>query len=363
MHRVERIIAGIVVALFLLDVALIFVRGCNIDWVGYTQMISVGLGMVAVGIVYRSSGRSEKIGLAAISAGTFIIFTIVGSTFNHLLLPVGDRRIDAALIMIDGHFGYSWPALVSFVASLPSAVGYLLRVVYLSSLTQLIAVIVMLAFSGRSEALRLYLLTGVASALLTIAIWSIFPSSGPSAYFDIPDDIVAKLGMVVGPNYGAELNRLALEGTCAHFAARHAGSHCLSIVPCRHGVHGGMVHRFLPAALPGLSCRQPADDTGNSGPWRSPPDRHFRRFRRLRCGAVCSAAYHLREVGDAEPVTGWRTSLGFLLAGLEPAFRLHPHLHIGSRRVAEHLAMRARFAGRHAVRILRLDPLLPVRPP
>lgn len=211
LHPGERIVAAVVAVLFVADALLIPRSAAALDWGGYAFCVAIGLAAVAVGLVYRRSGRSEEIALAAVATGLFILFTIFGSLFNYLLLPVGESRLDAVLTLVDGWLGYSWPDLVAATAGFP-AFGGLLRTVYLSSLPQLIAVILLLGFGGRREPLHRFLLTGVFGALVAIGVWSVAPSFGPAAYHPVAAETVEALGMVVGPAYGAALVRLAVDG-------------------------------------------------------------------------------------------------------------------------------------------------------
>lgn len=211
LHPGERIVAAVIALLFVADGVLILRTPAMLDWAGYAFCLAIGFAACALGLAYRRSGRSEEIALAVLAAGLFILFSIVGSLFNHLLLPVGESRIDAVLAAIDGRLGYSWPGFVAAVAEYP-AFGALLRTVYLSSLPQLIAVILFLGFAGRRDLLHRFLVTGVLGALISIGVWSAMPSFGPAVYYPVAADTVAALGMIVGPAYGAELSRLAIDG-------------------------------------------------------------------------------------------------------------------------------------------------------
>ncbi|SDU19856.1 phosphatase PAP2 family protein [Stappia sp. ES.058] len=207
----ERVVATCIGAIYLADAVLVAVRGAAIDWAGYAPLVSVGLGLLALGLFYRIRQRDRNIALAGVTAGLFILFTISVSVFNYLLLPVGPRRIDGLLMHIDGLMGYSWPDLVMAMSTMPTF-GRALGFVYMSSLFQFVLLILTLGLSGRAAALHRFLLTGVLAVSLSILFWFAFPSSGPSAYFEIPADVISRLGMVVGPAYGEELNRLALDG-------------------------------------------------------------------------------------------------------------------------------------------------------
>ncbi|MHC5653119.1 phosphatase PAP2 family protein [Stappia sp. ICDLI1TA098] len=207
----ERVVATGIGAIYLVDAVLVAVRGVAIDWAGYAPLVSVGLGVLALGLFYRLRRRDPNIALAAVSAGLFILFTISVSVFNYLLLPVGPRRVDGLLMRIDALMGYSWPDLVMAMSATP-IFGRALGFVYMSSLFQFVLLILTLGLTGRAAELHRFLLTGVLAVTLSILFWFAFPSSGPSAYFDIPVDVISRLGMVVGPTYGEELNRLAMEG-------------------------------------------------------------------------------------------------------------------------------------------------------
>ena len=207
----ERFVVTIILALAAIDGSLLAFKDVDIDVPGYISALMTGGVAVAIGQIYRRFRHNEGIALATTAAGLFIIFTIVGSVFNYLLLPVQGERIDPLLMQIDGYLGYSWSGLVTWTSQHPTF-GALLRIVYLSSMPQLIVVILVLGFMKRREDLHRFLLTGLIAALITIGFWGFFPSSGPAAWEILPKDVLSALPTVVGPLYGAELNRLAVEG-------------------------------------------------------------------------------------------------------------------------------------------------------
>ncbi len=207
----EKFIGLIVMALAAADAALIAASGVAVDWPGYAGAVAAGLGAVCLGLAYRKLGRDEGISLATISAGLFILFTIAGSVLNYMLIPFAGERIDAALARFDAVFGYDWAGYVAWMAQHPGLAA-VLSAIYISSLPQLIVVTIILGFSRDGERLHRFLLTGVFGALAAMAIWAVFPSSGPSALNALPADLAAGASLVVTPAYGAELNRLFAEG-------------------------------------------------------------------------------------------------------------------------------------------------------
>ncbi len=207
----ERFAITIILALATLDAALLAFKHVDIDVIGYISALMTGGTAVAIGQFYRRFRHNEGIALATTAAGLFITFTIVGSVFNYLLLPIAGGRIDPVLMQADAALGFSWVGFVTFVSDHPWF-GTLTRYVYLSSMPQLIIVILVLGFTRQKEALHSFLLTGLIAALITIGFWGLLPSSGPAAFDVLPDAVLANMPTVVGPAYGAELNRLASEG-------------------------------------------------------------------------------------------------------------------------------------------------------
>ncbi|SDP73827.1 PAP2 superfamily protein [Phyllobacterium sp. OV277] len=210
LHPAEKICAGIIATLLVFDAILIPVRGVGVDWTNYALMSAIGLTAIGVGQFYRTVRPEEKIALAATASGLFILFTIVGSVFNYLLLPVGELH-DMAFIVLDRAFGFQWLDFLNATAEVP-LLSPILRVVYASSQMQLILVVLLLGFRGEARNLHQFLLCGMISALIAILIWWMFPNSTPAAYYVLSDETARIVQPAVDHTYGLELVRLAKEG-------------------------------------------------------------------------------------------------------------------------------------------------------
>lgn len=207
----EKFVVTLILVLAALDLALLSYKHVAIDIPGYISALMTGGVAVAVGQFYRRFRHNEGIALAATAAGLFIIFSIVGSVFNYLLLPIVQQPVDGALAAFDEALGFSWLGFAAWTAGHPwLSAAY--RFVYMSSMPQLIAVILILGFSKRAADLHLFLLTGLIGALLTISWWAFFPSFGATAFYSVPQDLLTDMPIIVGPEYGAELKRLAAQG-------------------------------------------------------------------------------------------------------------------------------------------------------
>ncbi|MBX3596159.1 MAG: phosphatase PAP2 family protein [Rhizobiaceae bacterium] len=207
----ERLVLAIIAVLVCADVALISLGNAAFDWGGYAPLVAIGTALIAIGSIYRKSGRSHPIGLAMIAAGLYILFTLAGSVLNYALLPVGELKLDEKLARFDALIGYSWPDFVGFLAQYPTA-SLILKVIYISSLVQLMAVLILLGFGGRTQQLHEFLLVGIAGALLAIGFWSVAPTMGPSILYELPAETQARVGLVVTTEYGDKLKELALYG-------------------------------------------------------------------------------------------------------------------------------------------------------
>ena len=245
-HAPELFVLKVIMALIVLDVGLVIWRGVELDIPGYLTTLAIGAGSLAVGQYYRRKS-DERIALAMTAAGLFILFSSFGSAFNYLLLPMAGERIDLLLMRADSFFGYDWASFASVVAASPFWAS-LLKFVYLSSMPQLIAAIVILGFSNQKDQLHQFILTGVFAALMTIGFWGFFPSSGPAAYATLPPEISNGVRLVVGSEYGSELNRLIAEGVQKLSPSDSLG---LIAFPSFHTVMALMVVVFLRGYKPG----------------------------------------------------------------------------------------------------------------
>ncbi len=208
---VERFIGYVVIIFAIVDLGMVLLRDIGFDWLSYSRLFAVGGLTIAAGLFYRSSGRSERISIALIATGMLVLFTIVLSVFNYLLLPLWRDPIDPFLVKIDALFGYSWPGIVEFSGRHPWF-NELTRYAYVSTLGQMALLVIILGFGGKQKELHMFLLSIIVSGMVTIGFWALFPAFGTSVLYDISGTIEQAAKPVVGSAYGAELLRLGAEG-------------------------------------------------------------------------------------------------------------------------------------------------------
>lgn len=207
----ERFILTLIATLLFLGGILIVMKGVKVDFAAYAGLASIGASSLALGQYYRRFRPDTRISATLTATGLFLIFSMAGSIFNYMLLPTHFAPVDPFLSRIDAMLGFDWPSFVTRISLYP-VLGDLLRLVYFSSLPQLILVILVLGMSGDEATLHRFLLTGIIGALLSILCWSFFPSFGASSMHEVPDTVLQAMPIAVGPAYGAELVRLGQEG-------------------------------------------------------------------------------------------------------------------------------------------------------
>ncbi|UHS56607.1 phosphatase PAP2 family protein [Agrobacterium vaccinii] len=237
----ERLFAFVIATIAAVDLALIFVKGVRTDWAGYAVPFFGSMLLIVGGQYYRTYRGEERLALALTASGLFIIFTLVASIFNYLLLPIRSAPVDLTFVRIDSIFGYSWPEAVAIAAQWP-LVTKVLFFVYFSSLPQLAFVVLLLSFSGKEQYLWHFLLTGVLGVIGCIAVWAMFPTFGPSTLYKLSPEILSAIDLGVTPEYGAELLLLGRDGP-----GYLSPSHVLGLIgfPSFHTVMACMSAVFL----------------------------------------------------------------------------------------------------------------------
>ena len=214
----ERWIWAIVLGVFAFVVLDMIADGRAGDVAAYVGSKVLLLPFVAIGVFYRTVRRDEPIASTALCLVALAAFTHVAATSNHAFLPLSRPTIDGTLAAIDAAFGVHWPSVMAFAAGYETlaAAG---KLVYASSLPQMVIVLFVLGLSGRIARLQRFVLSTMLGALCAIAFWIVWPSFGPSTLYELTPEIVAAVRPTVGPDYGAELLALAEHG---HFAGIEA---------------------------------------------------------------------------------------------------------------------------------------------
>ncbi|MFE3836302.1 phosphatase PAP2 family protein [Pseudogemmobacter sonorensis] len=207
----ERVLLAMVFAIGAAALALVAAMGRVVEWGGFLPGLLGAVAIIAVGVYARAWRRMKRLGDVAVGIGLFMGFTAIVALFIYALFPLPRPMIDHELLGLDAMLGYDWVAFVEALARWP-AIGSFLGWLYMSSLAQIILVIALLGAMGRETALHRFLMVGMLTMILAVAIWWTWPSVGPSAW-RLPDPAAAeRIGLVFSPRYGAILLHLVQEG-------------------------------------------------------------------------------------------------------------------------------------------------------
>ena len=207
----ELFMSLIILAAFLVDIPLVYLKGITLDFAGYAGIVMIAFLMVGGGLFYRIKDRSERIASAMICTGLFLLFSACLALFNYLMLPLTRPTIDISLTAIDAMLGYSWPDVMTFAAQYPTIV-FIMKIAYLSTMPQLAALVVILGLSGRSRELHVMLTSITITATLTRCFWGLFPSLGSTSLYDVPTEVWQAINPPVNRQYALDLLNIARNG-------------------------------------------------------------------------------------------------------------------------------------------------------
>jgi PAP2 superfamily len=209
--RAEVILLGFVAALVIACISLANMREQAVSWRGFGIPFGASVIMMAIAVYVRQAKSAQRLALAIMGFSVFMSFSCAIAIVIFCLFPFSQPMIDPALIAWDAAIGYAWPQFVEGLSQYPRF-GRFLGYVYESSLPQIVALILLLAWLNRPIVLYRFLLMGILSMVIVVAIWSVYPSIGPSAYGMVPADVQARIGLVVDAAFADRLMQLATEG-------------------------------------------------------------------------------------------------------------------------------------------------------
>lgn len=190
-------------------VALVLQRSVN--WPPFIAGYVASLGFLGIGAYVRGAKEAPRLALALVAVGVFAGFTAASSVLIFALLPLPNPMVDDQLTRIGHWMGYDWQVLVLAMTDYP-AISRALGLVYHSALPQLGLTICLLAAYGRALALHRFLLVGIVTLGICVAIWWAWPSVGYVGVLPLSDEVMAANGMIYGQDYGAVLTRLLQHG-------------------------------------------------------------------------------------------------------------------------------------------------------
>ena len=207
----ERWRLGLIAAVWTVDLALLPFAPFRVAWASFAPVVLWVAVLALVALVYTRWRPEPRLAGAARATAEILVFVLGAAMLNYLGFMAGRPLVDDSLVAVDGLFGFHWPSFVAWLGSLPH-VDAVLLIAYQSSLPQIALIVVFLALSGRALRLDRFLLAFMFSALITVAVWTVFPTFGAYTYYLGQGVEVPAAGLAVDPAYARTL------------LAMHAGS-------------------------------------------------------------------------------------------------------------------------------------------
>ena len=158
--------------------------GFTIAFGSFIAPLGVSL-LLKVGAHYYRDWRQDcNLASALESTSQVVAFAAVAAPLSYVVSSASLSLQDATLAQLDQVLGLDWKRLLDDMHRWPNFLR-LMHVVYLSLSLQMIAAVLVLGFTGRLGWLRIYMLSFIFAALITIAISALVPAEGPWLYYGI----------------------------------------------------------------------------------------------------------------------------------------------------------------------------------
>jgi PAP2 superfamily len=200
-RSLNRLLFFIALAPVVLDTAWIATGHFAIDAHLYAVVAVLVLPLALAALYYDYRRNEACLSATAAVAAFLIVFPASASLLSYLLLTIAGPRIDNLLASADLALGFHWLQVMAFAADHPR-VNALLGFAYMSVMAQTIFLLFVLGLRGRLEALYGFALALAIGAVITLTVWTAFPSFGAFSVFMLPDSVAGKLGVVLGTDYG-----------------------------------------------------------------------------------------------------------------------------------------------------------------
>lgn len=209
--RSETVFMALIFAIFCVDVAISIGLNRPVEWAGFGIGAGACVGLIAIGSYARVAKGMDRAAKFLLAVGLKSLFGVMMGIFFHLQMPRPEPVLTEVLLQIDHWFGYHWPAMVEWAAGY-NGLGQFLRIVYLSSVAQIMVVMATLAYKRRTRDLDAMIYANAIALILVYLVWQLFPNLSQSTYLTVAPEAERATNLITNSNYGAKLLAMAQTG-------------------------------------------------------------------------------------------------------------------------------------------------------
>ncbi len=177
---------GLAAALALVDALGLCLTGLRLDPVALLKTLAIGAVPLALSWFYTSKRPEPMLAALLESAAFLVLFTLALAISSYIGTSLGLPLQDGLFDRLDKAMGFDFLDHLAFVAARPDFAA-LLDYAYMSSMMQVVVVVLALAFVGEIARLRAYMALFALTATATIFIATLCPTIGTYAFYDVAD--------------------------------------------------------------------------------------------------------------------------------------------------------------------------------
>jgi hypothetical protein len=207
----NRVLFGLAAAFVAADGLWLLLGHFAVDLDAYGLLALLVLPLMAASAWYGRRRGEDGISAALAVTAFLVVFPASAGLMSYLLMTIAGPRIDGLLASADMALGFHWPVLMAWAGD-HLLLNALLHLAYMSVMPQTLLLILLLGFGKKLDDLYGLALALCFGAVLTLAIWTAFPSFGAFSVFTLPTPVASKLGMVLGFDYARVLVHMLKDG-------------------------------------------------------------------------------------------------------------------------------------------------------
>ena len=189
--QADRLIWAAIAAIAAIVFAAPLVSDFRIDWWSFAPPAAMTPLLAAGAWFYRQRRPDARLATALSGTAQVMAFAAVAAPLSYLAASLNRPLFDSAFASIDRALGLDWPALLAWMNH-HTALHTIFVLAYDSFAVQATTTVLVLAFTGRLLNMRIFMVSFMLAAVVSIVISAILPALGVWDFYQFkPDDFPA----------------------------------------------------------------------------------------------------------------------------------------------------------------------------